>query len=148
MVMNTFNRFITSKINEESAKTSLAVYSSLTVDQKLAALNFMKALGAFCDGSEVQISRINNIMTNASKDFGISLGRYNLSSQKYDTLKSMTDVLNTISDQAAMDSLLILFFRVIAVTKSSKGASVLFKIFEQFGYSESRCFSLLENVKL
>ena len=86
--MGIFDKLITRKVDANSAESSLEVYSSLTVEQKLAAMNLMTVLGGSCDGSSSQISKINNIMTENSKNLGLTLGQFNLSRQRFTSLES------------------------------------------------------------
>ena len=145
--MGIFDKLITRKVDANSAESSLEVYSSLTVEQKLAAMNLMTVLGGSCDGSSSQISKINNIMTENSKNLGLTLGQFNLSRQRFTSLESMLEVLKTVDNKPAMDALLVQFFRIIAVNRSTEGGLFLMGIYEKLGYTEDQFTKVLENVK-
>ena len=65
------------------------VYSNLTYNQKLAAMNLMMAFGGSCSGSPQELSKINHIMKQEGEMLGISASEMHAATSRFSGMKEM-----------------------------------------------------------
>ena len=64
-----------------------------------------------------------------------------------DTFSGMVDMVNALkgANRIALESLFWAYYCIVAVGKSSQAVQVLLKVYEDWGFSEQECITLLEN---
>jgi len=119
------------------------VYSNLTYNQKLAAMNLMMVFGGSCSGSPQELSKINHIMTQEGQMLGVSVAEMHAATSRFSGMKGMSDTLKG-ADRKALEKLFWAFYCIIAVGKDPQAAQVLMIIYKDYGFSEQDCIAILE----
>lgn len=127
-----------------NTSNSSNVYSSLTQRQKLAAMNLMTVFGGSCPGTSQNIDKINHIMSVEAGKMGVTGAEVHAA---MDTFSGMVDMVNALkgANRIALESLFWAYYCIVAVGKSSQAVQVLLKVYEDWGFSEQECITLLEN---
>ena len=120
------------------------VYSKLTYDQKLAALNLMMAFGGSCSDSAEKINKINHIMASEAQMMGVSSTEFHSATSRFSEIKDMSDALKD-ANREALAKLFWAFYCIIATGKNIQAVHVLLIIYKDYGFSEQDCLSILEN---
>ncbi len=129
-------------VPQSSANNS--VYSSLSQQQKMAAMGLMTVFGGSCSGTPQNIDKINHIMTVEGGKMGVSGAQVHAA---YDTFSGMHDMVNTLKgvNRSALESLFWAYYCIVAVGKSAQAVQVLLGVYKDLGFSEQECISILEN---
>lgn len=118
------------------------VYSNLNYNQKLAAMNLMMAFGGSCSGSPQELSKINHIMKQEGEMLGISASEMHAATSRFSGMKEMSDALKG-ADRGALEKLFWAFYCIIAAGKNEQAVRVLLSIYEDYGFSDQDCLSIL-----
>lgn len=131
----------TSKDN--SAKENVDnVYSNLTYNQKLAAMNLMMAFGGSCSGTAQELSKINHIMTQEGRMLGVTTTEMHAATSRFSGMKGMSDALMG-ANREALEKLFWAFYCIIAAGKNEQAVRVLLAIYKDLGFSEQDCLNIL-----
>ncbi|MCR4849552.1 MAG: hypothetical protein K5920_11980 [Bacteroidales bacterium] len=130
------------KKNNSTKHGAQNVYSNLTYNQKLAAMNLMLAFGGSCSGTPEELNKINHIMTQEGRLLGISADEMNTATSSFNGMKGMSDALKG-ADRLALEKLFWAFYCIIAAGKNEMAVRVLLSIYEGFGFSTQDCLSIL-----
>lgn len=130
--------------NTQNANTD-EIYSGLTRNQRLAALNLMMVFGGSCSGSPQEISKINHIMTEEGNRLGVTSEEMHAATSRFDGMNGMADALKG-ADRVALANLFWPFYCIIAVGKDEQAVRVLLAIYEDYGFSTQDCINILEKL--
>lgn len=120
-----------------------SVYSRLTQNQKLAALNLMMVFGGSCSGTPAELNKINHIMTKESEKMGITSTQFHASSSMFSGMKHMANTLIG-ADRDALAELFWAYYCIAAVGQQEETVHVLMSIYRDYGFSENDCVAILE----
>ena len=125
-----------------TSESTSNVYSNLTYNQKLAAMNLMMAFGGSCSGSPQELSKINHIMKQEGEMLGISASEMHAATSRFSGMKEMSDALKG-ADRGALEKLFWAFYCIIAAGKNEQAVRVLLSIYEDYGFYDQDCLSIL-----
>lgn len=134
----------TSSSNLQSV-ASENVYSGLTRNQKLAAMNLMMVFGGSCSGSPQELGKINHIMTEEGKRLGITGEEMHAATSRFNGMEGMVDALKG-ADRVALANLFWPFYCIVSVGKDEQAIRVLLAIYEDYGFSIQDCVNILEKI--
>lgn len=119
-------------------------YSSLTLRQKLAAMNLMTVFGGSCPGTPQNLDKINHIMSVEGGKMGVTGAEVHAA---MDTFSGMPEMVNTLkgANRKSLESLFWAYYCIVAVGKSAQAVQVLLGVYKDWGFSEQECITILEN---
>lgn len=133
-----------STIPKTTAPSVVAEYSSLTRRQKLAALNLMFCFGcSSCSNNFEHVPKVDHILVSECKRMGILKSELTASTNMFSDMPDMVDNLRGV-DEVALEKIFIAIYCIIAIGKSEEAVRALLAIYEQLGFSEQDCLSILE----
>ena len=128
---------------DDSAKENVVnVYSNLTYNQKLAAMNLMMVFGGSCSGTAQELSKINHIMTQEGRMLGVTATEMHAATSRFSGMKGMSDALIG-ADRGALEKLFWAFYCIVAAGKNEQAVRVLLAVYEDLGFSEQDCLNIL-----
>ena len=133
-----------STIPKATAPSAVAEYSSLTRRQKLAALNLMFCFGCgSCSNNFEHVPKVDHILVSECKRMGILKSELTSSTNMFSGMPDMVDNLRGVN-KVALEKIFIAICCIIAIGKSEETVRALLAIYEQLGFSEQDCLSILE----
>ena len=121
--------------------SGINVYDELTQREKLAALNLMVVFGGSGSGNIIELKRINSIISEEAKIMRVP--PYEMHIQQFSGMVDMIESIKNINKNA-LERLFWAYYRIFAACKSKEGILVLWKIYNELGFSESDCVKILE----
>ena len=139
------NLICTSKITTPKTHGELLreAYSTLTWNQKIAALNLMMSYGGACSGTPQEIKKINHIMTVEANAMGVTAEQMQAGINDFSSMNEMANALIGVN-KTALENLFWAFYNIIAVGRNEQAAHMLVSMYRDFGFSEEDCISILE----
>lgn len=132
--------------NSNSVGSSLTnVYSSMSYNQKLAAMNLMIVFGGSCSGTPQELNKINHIMTVEGKEMGLSGEEVHAGAAKFDGMKDMVNAIKGVN-RNALEKLFWAYYCIIAAGKSAEAVQVLLGVYKDLEFTEEECVSILERI--
>ena len=136
----------TSNVQKKPINTTVdSIYSSLTRHQRLAAMNLMFAFSGSCSGTVEELSKINHIMAKEGQALGITKEEMQTATSSLfnNDMRTMANALKG-ADKVTLEKLFWAFYCIIAAGKSKQAVLILLSIYEDFGFSNQDCVSILE----
>lgn len=121
------------------------VYSSMTYNQKLAAMNLMIVFGGSCSGTPQELDKINHIMTVEGKEMGLSGEEVHAGMDKFDGMKGMVNAIKGVN-RSALEKLFWAYYCIIAAGKSAQAVQVLLGVYRDLGFTEEECVAIIERI--
>ena len=130
-------------INRVSKKETVSqnIYYPLSQIQRLAALHLMQLLGSSCSGTEQDLCKINHIIKTEMQNMSISANHLSLCT--FNDIKEITDELKG-ADRLCLESIFWACYCIVSVGKSKEAVQLLISCYEEIGFNEQECLSILE----